>query len=360
MLIGWSDAMSSRPATVLVFALSVGCLLVLTLIKGSAPMRLPAVVYAAPVAVHSLMPSTVAEHHVAVGDRVSAGQRLLTLDTGATRRGLELVERDIEALKAQLALQAAQLRADRQRDALDALRARQQLQQSLKASRARTEGSKHSRRAAASWRDNVRDLVEQGVEPRSALLEAEKEMADAHAIEKEAMTQARTSLEQSRVLDEVLQGFSLDDLTAQQKAVALASMAQLATRRAHLKGDLERAALKAHGAGRVALLAPLGARSDMAPQLALLVPESSHTLVAYMPATLSQGDIPAPGQEVRFGAACLEPGRIVRVGGAVEAAPEYLMGELPGVPLFGLPIFVEVPPSCPMTPGFVLQIEILP
>jgi multidrug resistance efflux pump len=354
-----SDAMSARPVAGLVFALSICTLLVLVYLQGARTLRVQAVVHAQAVEVRSLLPSLVTEKQVAVGDTVVAGQVLLTLDARGTRRALELVERELATLQAQLDLQSAQLRSQGQRDAFGTLASRLDVERTLRVSRARSGGLRQSVEAAQAWRDNVRQLVEQGAEPRSALLEAEQAVADARARRREAQTLASASQEQSSALD-AAGSTPVEDVLARQEALTRASIELLTRRRDHLKADLDRASVVAPSAGRVAQIAPVGAGTTGLLPLARIVPASSRELVAYLPATQDQRLLPKAGQAVDLGVACAEDGTVARVGAVVEAAPEQVTGLLPTVPLFGMPIFVTLPDACPMAPGFVLTVEVLP
>ena len=354
-----SDVLSARPVAGLVFALSICALLVLVYVQGARSLQVQAVVHAQPIEVRSALSSLVVATEVQVGDAVSAGQVLLRLDTRDTQRALELVEREITTVQAQLDLQATQLRSDGERDAFGTLRSRLEVERTLRVSRARTGGLRQSVEATEAWRDNVRQLVEQGAEPRSALLEAEQALADARAQQREAQTLAAASQEQSSALGDE-GSVTVDQVLARQEAVSRASLELLGRRRDHLRTDLQRAVVVAPAQGRLAYLAPVGASTLGPMPLARVIPTQSLELVAYLPANYDQRRLPTPGQEVRLGSLCPEPGLVTKIGATVEAAPEQLSGLLPTVRLFGMPIFVQLPKACPMTPGFVLPVEVIP
>lgn len=354
-----SDAISARPTAALVFVLSAAAFAVLLYAQGTRTLRLQAVVHTVPVEVRSPLTSTLTARHAQAGEAVTMGSRLATLDTRATRRALELVEREIAVVQAQLALQATQVRSEGQQDAFGALRARLEVDQTLRVSRSRNDGLRHALHAAIAWRDNVEKLVAQGAEPKSALLEAEQAVADARARQREAQTLASSSQQQSAALAGITVT-PLDQLVAIQDTLTQASLALLTTRRDHLRAELEQAEVTAPAAGRLAELAPIGASTASPLPLAVIVPAQSHTLTAYLPAAGDQKLVPKAGQTVRLGAACSEPGKVLRVGARVEAAPEQLVGPLPNARMFGLPIYVQLPDACPMTPGMALQIEVVP
>lgn len=353
------DTLSTRPVAALVFALSIAGVLVLAYLDGTQAVPLQAVVHADPVEVRSSLTAQVVARQVAVGDTVDAGQALLTLDTTGTQRELDLVERELAAVETQRALEAATLLGDGQLDAFGTLRSRLQVEQTLRVSRARTGALRQTVEAAAAWRDNVANLVQQGVEPRSALLEAERALAGARAEQREAQTVATTSQEQSAALGNAPTN-PVSDVVEKQEAATRSALDHLKTRRDQLVADLDRATVLATAPGRVAWIAPIGATSASPTPLVRIVPPQSLIVVAYLLATDDQRSVPVAGQPVSLGPACTAPGTVERVGPAVEAAPEQLVGWRPGARLYGLPIFVKLPADCPMKPGFVLSIELLP
>lgn len=355
------DALSARPGAAVVFALSVVALLSLGALQRARGTSARAVVHAAPVALSTTTTTTVQAHHVTLGQRVAAGDLLVTLDTTATNAAIAEVENQLRSLEAQMALERTQLSFTNQRSQIQWLQARQSIEYALQTSQARTQGSRLALGAARGWRDNVKTLVEQGVEPRSALLEAEKELADANAAAQEARASARTSQRQAQALDQTLGGdLPSDRLLTQLDALAKAEHRRLTAQLEHLKATRDAALLRAPHEGTVAFLAPIGSRADMSAAVARVMPVESTTLVAHLPVTTPARDLPRPGQKVALGLLCPQGGEIVRLGAAVEAAPDQLNGPLPGQIVHGLPVFVTLSPECPMTPGMVVSIEIQP
>ncbi len=355
------DALSARPMAAVIFALSVALLISLGAVRQARGISTRAVVHADPIELSTTATTTVLTHHVVPGQKVAAGDLLMTLDTADTAAAIAEIENQLHSLQAQMALERTQLGFNAQRNEIQWLQARQSVEYALQTSQARTQGSRLALGAAKGWRDNVKALVEQGVEPRSALLEAEKEFADASAAAREARASAATSRRQAQVLEQTLEGdLPSDRLLTQLDAFAKAEHHRLTAQLEHLKSVMDAAKLRAPRAGVVAYMAPVGSRADMSAALVRLMPNHSTTVVAHLPATTPAQDLPQPGQTVALGLICPDGGQVARLGAAVELAPAQLNGPIPGQVIHGLPVFVTLSENCPMTPGMVVPIEIQP
>ncbi len=351
----WSDSVSARPVAALVFVASLVGFGALVGARGGQAIQATAVAHSPSVLVETLLVTTVAQVHVKPGQRVQPGDLLLTLSATHVERERETVAREISALEAQLAFERleAGVQTDRlalQVDALEQADARQ-----LEVATSRRNSASQQLAAAQRWRANVAQLVAQGLESKTALLEADQRISAATA-ERDMWTgQARAA--RVRADRPTLTTFDAAALSAAQARLTQARLQQLRARKRHLDEDHSRLTVRAPISGRVAQIATAGARTEAVPTLAEIVPDDAHELIAFLPADAPAGALPTPESTASV-AGCAHPARVARVGGSVAQAPGQVqrMG-LPGA-VWGLPVYLEIPQDCRLIPGTLLHVEI--
>jgi multidrug resistance efflux pump len=142
------------------------------------------------------------------------------------------------------------------------------------------------------------------------------------------------------------------------EALYAKQLAVLQTTRNQLLENLSGLTIASSHSGRVVSVASPGSSVAAGSSVASVVAEYADVIVAYVPAETDPAEIAAgaPVGIARPTPSCRGAGRVLRRGGAVEAAPSQL-DSLFRSPVYGLPVYVSVPPDCRLGVGQVLSVE---
>jgi multidrug resistance efflux pump len=136
-------------------------------------------------------------------------------------------------------------------------------------------------------------------------------------------------------------------------------LAVLQTTRNQLLENRSALTIVSSHSGRVISVAPPGSSVAAGSSVASVVAEYAEVIVAYVPPETDPAEISAgaPVGIARPVNACHGAGHVLRRGGAVEEAPSQLNNHLFRSPVYGLPVYVSVPPDCKLGVGQVLSVE---
>jgi multidrug resistance efflux pump len=353
----WSDALSARPVAGLVFTACLVAFGALIAVQGGQAVQATAVAHTPETLVETLLLTTVSAVHVKAGQDVTLGDVLMTLDSATVDRELETVEREIGALEAQLEFERLQGQLQTDRLALEIDQMERTETSELQLARSRRANAATRVEAAQKWRSSVAHLVTQGVESQSALIEAEQQLSEAKAERTLWATQVRDA--QGRTSAPSVATFDAAALGDAQTRLTTARLEQLKVRRRHLESDAAGLLVRAPTSGRVSLLATVGARTGTLPSLATITPARASEVVAYLPPNLPAHRIPNEASTARL-QGCASPLGVLRVGGSVRQAPGQVQRLGLQGPVFGLPVYLNVPADCALRPGSLAQVEIQP
>lgn len=132
------------------------------------------------------------------------------------------------------------------------------------------------------------------------------------------------------------------------------------TRKALLLEDRKSLTLRSSFAGQVASVTWLGASIAEGASVASIMPDHAEEIVAYLDPSTEPGVV-EPGARAQIvnppTEPCRAPGRVLRLGAAVEQAPGQLNGPL-RLPVHGTPVHISVPIDCRLGIGQVMSVEL--
>jgi len=332
-------------------------LLALLALNGRSRVTAPAVTHATARAHGSPVASIVAEVHVRPGDFVEVGDPLVTLSDRLIRRELELVDAELERLVAMAQLEQARLREDQQEHQRSLSLALAEVQRDRRRAHALARRRSHLADTARDQLHGISQRVSSGVAPVDELWNAERTFES----ERAGAEEASVIVNAERALVVELQAIreasgSAPPLAEPSHRLHEATFETLRLRRRALIEDLERLLVRAEVAGRVLSVASAGASVAQDSSVATLIPRRPAEIVAYLSTEHSASAIEA-GQLARLSGPCRAEAAVLAVGAAVERAPEQL-GTLLRSPVFGTPVYIEVPGECDMSVGQDLSVEL--
>lgn len=348
------DRLRVRPGGLIVFVLSAFALVVLN--SGSmGRARAPAVGRAVISHHPSPVASVIEEVHVHPGDEIEAGAPVITLSSRFLERELALVDAEIRGVTTRARLEQAELeqqvteRAESLELALSKARRDHR--------RARALGARQKALAAEAEEQlqAVSQRVKTGVAPIDELFAARWALESQRTGTDEATTLAQAERALMADLERTLGPMSkTSGLAEPMRAAHQAELEQLLERRRGIVEDLGALTIAARSNGRVlSVLAP-GASVAQDTSVAEVLPDRAGEIVAYLPPD-EDAERLTPGDQVLLARVCPGPAKVIRRGAAVEQAPGQLANVL-GAPIFGTPVYIEIPPDCSLGVGQVLSV----
>jgi multidrug resistance efflux pump len=348
------DRLRIRPGGLIVFVLSVVALAVVNS-RSIGRTQAPAVGYAVVSHHPSPVASVIEEVYVHPGDEVETGAPLLTLSSRFLDRQLALVDAEIQRVTNEARLEQTELEQQVSERAGDLGLALSKARRDHRRAQALSARQKALTNEAEKQLDEVAQRVQSGVAPVDELLAARWSLESERTGSSEAssLAQAESALvgELARALGPMSK---TSPLAEPMRAAHQAELESLLAQRRALVEDLGALTVAARSTGRVlSVLAP-GAAVAQDLSVAEVLPDRASEIVAYVPA---DGDVRgiSTGDEVRLARVCPGPAKVLRRGAAVQEAPLQLSNVL-GRPIYGTPVYIEVPPDCSLGVGQILSV----
>jgi hypothetical protein len=134
----------------------------------------------------------------------------------------------------------------------------------------------------------------------------------------------------------------------------------LSIRRQRASAMAEALSVRAAGPGRVDTVVAAGSTVNAGLVLARLWPERAHQVTAYLAPETAPADLPTNEREVivRTGQRTCRRRLPLQPGATVSLVPGQLNTSFLGRPRWGLPLHVELPPSCHVAVGQVVAVAL--